>query len=151
MGCGRQESDRIMLSSHRQCWPTWPSTTMSCTSRSLLLGMQERTQYPELQSGLVMSKLCNIHTEIIIESPLLLTNLVLWVLWHYAGRFQVVVSGRATYGNDLGPEDTILECRVAKFCSKECYLTSRDHSQPPTLSNARNHCWQLALCTHRKP
>ena len=69
--------------------------------------------------AVLMSKLSNPHTEIIIQSENLLTNLVLWVLWHYAGHFRVVVSGRVIYDNELGPENTVLECRVARFCSKE--------------------------------
>jgi len=68
--------------------------------------------------AVLMSKLSNVHTEIIIQSERLLTNLVLWVLWHYAGRFRVVVSGKVMYDNELGQEGTILECRVAESCSK---------------------------------
>ncbi|KAF9774848.1 hypothetical protein IL306_007121 [Fusarium sp. DS 682] len=57
--------------------------------------------------------------EIIIQSKHLLTNVVLWMLWHYAGHFRVIVSGKVVFDRVLGPDKRTVECRVAKFCSKD--------------------------------
>jgi hypothetical protein len=68
--------------------------------------------------AVLMTKFSNDHKEIILQSDHLLTNLALWALWHYAGRLRVVVSGKVVYDQVLGPEDRVLECRVARFCSQ---------------------------------
>ncbi|KAK4210397.1 hypothetical protein QBC37DRAFT_448381 [Rhypophila decipiens] len=62
--------------------------------------------------------------ELIIQSQYLLTDVVLWLLWHHHGRLRVVVSSKVIYDNttSLGPDCEslrIVECRVAKACDKE--------------------------------
>jgi hypothetical protein len=69
--------------------------------------------------GLILSRLCDPPTEVIFQSELLLTNLTLWLLWHFSGRLRVVVSGRIVYDKELGEERCTVELRVAKFCDKD--------------------------------
>ena len=68
--------------------------------------------------SLIMSKLLNPFKELIFQSEHLLTNLTLWLLWHFNGRLRVVVGGRVLYDKVLGLENCIVECRVFKICSK---------------------------------
>jgi len=69
--------------------------------------------------SLVMSKILGSPGQIIFQSEHLLTNLVLWLLWHFNGHLRIVVSGEIVYDKTLGPEDCTIECRVSKRCSKE--------------------------------
>lgn len=57
--------------------------------------------------------------EIIIQSKHLLTNVVLWILWHYSGRLRVIVSGKTIFDRVLGIDKRTVECRVAKFCAED--------------------------------
>lgn len=53
-----------------------------------------------------------------VQSERLLTNLVLWLVWHFDGRLRIVVSGSIIYDRVLGPASRAVECRVGKFCSE---------------------------------
>ncbi|KAG7418264.1 hypothetical protein Forpe1208_v005366 [Fusarium oxysporum f. sp. rapae] len=69
--------------------------------------------------AVVLSKLCNPPREIILDSELLLTNLTLWLTWHFSGRLRVVVSGSVVYDRTLGQADSTVELRVKRFCSMD--------------------------------
>lgn len=87
----------------------------------------------EYQLAILLSKISRLSSrEIIIQSKHILTNLVLWLSWHYAGRLRVVVSGRIVYDRVLGPEEGTVECRVAVFCAEEpkkCSFFERDRDE----------------------
>lgn len=68
---------------------------------------------------LVLNRLRDSPKEVIFQSERLLTNLVLWLTWHFDGRLRVVVSGNIVYDRTLGRADSTVECRVGKFCLKE--------------------------------
>ncbi|KAM0237774.1 hypothetical protein ACHAP5_008944 [Fusarium lateritium] len=70
--------------------------------------------------------------EIIIQSKHLLTNALLWMLWHYPGRLRVVVGTKVVFDRVLGSDKRTVECRVAKFCatnSDACGTTEGDGPQ----------------------
>ncbi|KAI8666874.1 hypothetical protein NCS57_00914400 [Fusarium keratoplasticum] len=69
--------------------------------------------------AVVLSRLRDPPKEIIFQSERLLTNLVLWLTWHFSGRLRIVVSGSIVYDKALGPADSSVECRVSKFCHTE--------------------------------
>ncbi|KAH6898157.1 hypothetical protein B0T10DRAFT_601170 [Thelonectria olida] len=73
----------------------------------------------------LIAKISNSSNETIIQSKHILTDVVLWMIWHYQGRFRVIVSGSVVYDCVLGPEQTNAECRVAKFCAKDRNQCSR--------------------------
>jgi hypothetical protein len=66
-----------------------------------------------------MSRLLEPPAQVIFQSEHLLTNLVLWLLWHFHGRLRVVISGRVVYDKVLGSQDSIIECRVSRFCAMD--------------------------------
>lgn len=69
--------------------------------------------------AVLVTKICTERhrKELIIESQHLLTNVLLWLLWHYDGRLRVVVSGKIVYDQVLGPTDSVVEFRVGRFCT----------------------------------
>lgn len=52
----------------------------------------------------------------IIESDNVISNLTLWLIYHFKGRLRVIVSGKIVYDQVLGPEESIVEHRTQKFC-----------------------------------
>ncbi|KAH7377498.1 hypothetical protein BKA64DRAFT_648977 [Cadophora sp. MPI-SDFR-AT-0126] len=66
--------------------------------------------------GIILSKLREIHGEAIVESDNIISNLTLWLIYHFKGRLRVIVSGKIVYDQVLGPEDSIIEHRAHKFC-----------------------------------
>ena len=67
--------------------------------------------------ALVLNQLCDPPKEVIFQSERLLSNLVLWLTWHFNGRLRIVVSGSVVYDKTLGQADSTVECRVSKFCT----------------------------------
>ncbi|EWY89710.1 hypothetical protein FOYG_10511 [Fusarium oxysporum NRRL 32931] len=59
--------------------------------------------------AVVLSKLCNPPREIILDSELLLTNLTLWLTWHFSGQLRVVISGSVVYDRTLGQADSTVD------------------------------------------
>ncbi|KAF4985619.1 hypothetical protein FGRMN_11149 [Fusarium graminum] len=53
--------------------------------------------------------------EIVVQSKYFLTNVILWMLWHYSGRFRVVVSGKVVFDRVLGSDERTVECRLTLF------------------------------------
>ena len=90
--------------------------------------------------ALILLKLMNPPRETIFQSELLLTNLVLWLIWHFDGSLRIVVSGKIIYDKRLGPSNTKIEFRVAKFCTntidKDC--GSKDTTPSPSFSMLEN-------------
>ncbi|KAH6970188.1 hypothetical protein DER45DRAFT_551552 [Fusarium avenaceum] len=91
--------------------------------------------------AVILSKLCNPPKETIFESELLLTNLTLWLTWHFSGRLRVVVSGSIVYDRVLGEAESTVELRVAKFCTMNengegC--CSYEHNQTPNFQMLEN-------------
>ncbi|KAF2181587.1 hypothetical protein K469DRAFT_713652 [Zopfia rhizophila CBS 207.26] len=68
--------------------------------------------------AVIITKLLDPPREVIVQSEHLLTNLVLWLIWHFGGHLRIVVSGEIKYDKHLGPKDNTVECRVLKSCPK---------------------------------
>jgi hypothetical protein len=66
--------------------------------------------------GSIFNELQNPQKELVIESENVTTNLTLWLLYHFKGRFRVVVSGKIVFETVLGPEESTIEYRAQKFC-----------------------------------
>jgi hypothetical protein len=67
--------------------------------------------------GVILCQLREIQGEVIIESDNIVTNLTLWLIYHFKGRLRVVVSGKIVYDEVLGPEESLIEHRTKTFCS----------------------------------
>lgn len=67
--------------------------------------------------GVILSQLQTIQQEAIIESQNVISNLTLWLVYHFKGRLRVVVSGKIVYDQVLGPAEKTIEDRTQKFCS----------------------------------
>lgn len=67
--------------------------------------------------GIVLNQLRTPRPEVIIESDHILSNLTLWLIYHFDGRLRVTVSSRIVYDEVLGRDDSTIELRVRKFCS----------------------------------
>jgi hypothetical protein len=64
----------------------------------------------------VINRLRDFRGELVIQSKHLLTNLVLWLIWHFDGLLRVVAGGKKIYEVQLGLQRTTLECRVSQVC-----------------------------------
>jgi hypothetical protein len=80
----------------------------------------------EYQLAALLPRIARSSKEIIIQSKHLLTNLVLWLSWHHAGRLRVIVSGKVIYDRLLGSEQGTVECRVEVFCEEDRKYCSSD-------------------------
>lgn len=67
--------------------------------------------------GAILCQLRAAQGEVIIESDNIITNLTLWLIYHFKGRLRVVVSSKIVYDEVLGPEECLIEHRTKKFCS----------------------------------
>lgn len=77
--------------------------------------------------GVLLSQLQKVRGEIIIESDKMVSNLTLWLTYHFRGRLKVTISGNIIYDQRLGPEDTTIEHRTQEFCdgSTPCAVKER--------------------------
>jgi len=69
--------------------------------------------------GVILCQLREIQGEVIIECDNIVTNLTLWLIYHFKGRLRIVVSGKIVYDEVLGPEESLVEHRTKKFCSTD--------------------------------
>ncbi|KAG9231130.1 hypothetical protein BJ875DRAFT_383626 [Amylocarpus encephaloides] len=69
--------------------------------------------------GSILCQLREAEGEVVIESDNIITNLTLWLIYHFKGRLRVVVSGKIVYDEVLGPEEALIEHRTKKFCSTD--------------------------------
>lgn len=67
--------------------------------------------------GIVLNQLRTPRPEVIIESDHILSNLTLWLIYHFNGRLRVTVSSRIVYDEVLGRDDSTIELRVREFCN----------------------------------
>ncbi|KAH8666782.1 hypothetical protein BX600DRAFT_281404 [Xylariales sp. PMI_506] len=86
---------------------------------------------PGYQLAQLLNKILEAEDEIIIQSEQLLTNLVLWLLWHHSGRLRIVVSGNIVYDRALGSTPVTVECRVARTCTEESQCAHKFEGQDP--------------------
>ena len=72
--------------------------------------------------GVVLNQLRTPRPEVIIESDHILSNLTLWLIYHFNGRLRVIVSSRIVYDEVLGRDGCTIELRVRNFCgaSRPC-------------------------------
>lgn len=85
--------------------------------------------------AVILNSLRDAPEQVMVQSERLLTNLVLWLVWHFDGRLRIVVSGSIIYDRVLGPASRTVECRVGKFCSesdegKECASPGTAEASP---------------------
>lgn len=66
--------------------------------------------------GTVLDKIRTAGAQIIFESKCILSNLVLWLMYHFNGRLRVVVNGEILYNRELGGENRAIEFRIQGDC-----------------------------------
>jgi hypothetical protein len=69
--------------------------------------------------GIVLNELQTKRREVMIESKNVISNLTLWLIYHFKGRLRVTVSSKIVYDEVLGPEECIIEHRTQKFCDSK--------------------------------
>ena len=67
--------------------------------------------------GLVFSQLRKPRPQVIIESDHVISNLALWLIYHFNGHLRVTVSSKIIFDETLGLDKTQIELRTRKFCS----------------------------------
>lgn len=67
--------------------------------------------------AVVICQLREAQGEFITESEYVISNLTLWLIYHFKGRLRVIVSGKIVNDHVLGPEESIIEHRTQKFCT----------------------------------
>jgi hypothetical protein len=67
--------------------------------------------------GLVLNQLRTPRPQVIVDSDHVITNLALWLIYHFNGRLRVTVSSKIVFDKVLGPEKSLIELRAHKFCS----------------------------------
>ncbi|KAH8782606.1 hypothetical protein BGZ57DRAFT_261866 [Hyaloscypha finlandica] len=124
-----------LIGSESEC-PRLPEELFSC---------EKGHNIESYKLSLVMSRLTDPPAQVIFQSEHLLTNLVLWILWHFHGRLRVVISGRVVYDKVLGSQDSIIECRVSKFCVKQDEGDCTSSKTTPTFDMLDNISGNMKL------
>ncbi|KAF2837767.1 hypothetical protein M501DRAFT_1017548 [Patellaria atrata CBS 101060] len=79
-----------------------------------------RGHYLESDSlGQIIESLRSAKPRVIVQSVLLLNDVILWLILHFNGHLRVVVSGNIVYDQALGPEQREIEVRIKKPCDGE--------------------------------
>lgn len=124
-----------IIGSESEC-PSLPEELSSC---------EKGHNIESYKLSLVMSRLLDPPGQVIFQSEHLLTNLVLWLLWHFHGRLRVVISGKVVYDKVLGPQSSTIECRVSKFCVEKDKGGCPESKAVPTFEMLENIAGNIKL------
>lgn len=73
----------------------------------------------------------SLHTDrprLMVQTPHLLRNVTLWLLYHFDGLLQIVVRGRIVYSRRLGDRPQEIELRVSQSCSETGSCGNKERS-----------------------